>query len=326
MTLAQLQSFVLVARHGSVKAAAAELEVTEPAVSVAVSALRKELGDELFVRNGRGIALTPGGRRLAALATEILGLAEQARRSVAEPGGEPRRLSVLTTPLVAEHIGPLIERFTAREEALEIHVAAGSSASFTEALEHRRADIALGPAPGAAATAVASAPFLRCRFILVAAPSHRLASERAIAPATLGDERWLVGPPELDPGEATGCFLDRHRLAPAQLATYSSGAAAVAAAVAGEGIMLVLSHAVVEDVRRRSLVRLDVRGTPLVDMWHASTLGLGRALPAALALQRFATTPEATQAISSGRAGAVSTCVRPKVHTTLWQSVAARGS
>ena len=88
MTLAQLQSFVLVARHGSVKAAAAELEVTEPAVSVAVAALRRELGDELFVRNGRGIALTPGGRRLAALAGEILGLAEQARRSVAESGEE----------------------------------------------------------------------------------------------------------------------------------------------------------------------------------------------------------------------------------------------
>jgi DNA-binding transcriptional LysR family regulator len=105
MTLAQLQSFVLVARHGSVKAAAAELEVTEPAVSVAVAALRRELGDELFVRNGRGIALTPGGRRLAALAGEILGLAEQARRSVAENSGAPRRLSVLATPLVAEHIG-----------------------------------------------------------------------------------------------------------------------------------------------------------------------------------------------------------------------------
>ena len=54
MTLAQLQSFVLVARHGSVKAAAAELEVTEPAVSVAVAALRRELGDELFVRTAAG--------------------------------------------------------------------------------------------------------------------------------------------------------------------------------------------------------------------------------------------------------------------------------
>ena len=67
--------------------------------------------------------------------------------------------------------------------------------------------------------------------------------------------------------------------------------------------MLTLAHSVVDEVRRRALVRLDVRGTPIVEMWHASTLGLGRALPAALALQRFATTPEATQAISSGRAG-----------------------
>ncbi len=77
-----------------------------------------------------------------------------------------------------------------------------------------------------------------------------------------------------------------------------------------------------DEVRRRALVRLDVRGTPIVEMWHASTLGLGRALPAALALQRFATTPEATQAISAGRAGAVSSSVRAKPHVTLWQSVA----
>src|SRR4051795_7136977 len=113
MTLAQLQSFVLVARHGSVKAAAAELEVTEPAVSVAVAALRRELGDELFVRSGRGVALTPGGRRLGALATEILGLAEPARRSVADSPGDPRRMVVAATALVAEHVGPLLERFAA---------------------------------------------------------------------------------------------------------------------------------------------------------------------------------------------------------------------
>src|SRR6195952_4189857 len=138
MTLAQLQSFVLVARHGSVKAAAAELEVTEPAVSVAVSALRKELGDERFVRSGRGIALTPGGRRLAALATEILGLAEQARRSVAESPGEPRRMLVAATSLVAEHIGPLIEMFTARDEGVEIAVESVPGGAFGELLEHRR--------------------------------------------------------------------------------------------------------------------------------------------------------------------------------------------
>src|ERR1700752_252065 len=125
MTLAQLQSFVLVARHGSVKAAAAELGVTEPAVSVAVAALRRELGDDLFVREGRGIALTAGGRRLAALAGEILGLAEQARRSVQDSPGQNRRMQVIATNEVAEHIGPMITAFTARDEGLEVSVEAG---------------------------------------------------------------------------------------------------------------------------------------------------------------------------------------------------------
>jgi DNA-binding transcriptional LysR family regulator len=322
MTLAQLQSFVLVARLGSVKAAAAELEVTEPAVSVAVAALRKELGDELFVREGRGIALTPGGRRLAALASEILGLAEQARRSVQE--SESRRLQVVATSAVAEHVGPLIDAFTARDDGLEIAVETAPGASFPELLEHRRADLALGPHPGVEHSGtIASAPFLRCRLIVVAAPDHRLAGVSGVAPSALSDERWLVGEPELDPTTATGLFFARSGLAPASVATFSSHAGAIAAAAAGEGVALTLTRSVVDEVRRRSLVRLDVRGTPVLELWHASTLGLGRALPAALALQRFATTPDATQAIAAGRAGAVSARVRPKkVHVTLWQSVA----
>ena len=322
MTLAQLQSFVLVARLGSVKAAAAELEVTEPAVSVAVAALRRELGDELFVREGRGIALTPGGRRLAALAGEILGLAEQARRSVQE--SESRRLQVVATSVVAEHVGPLIDAFTARDEGLEVAVETVPGASFPELLEHRRADIALGPHPGVEHTGtIASAPFLRCRLIVVAAPDHRLARRTAVAPAELAGERWLVGEPQLDPTTATGLFFARSGLAPASVATFSSHAGAIGAAAAGEGVALTLAHSVVDEFRRRALVRLDVRGTPVLELWHASTLGLGRALPAALALQRFATTPDATQAIAAGRAGAVSARVRPKkVHVTLWQSVA----
>jgi len=128
MTLAQLRSFVLVARHGSVKAAAAQLGVTEPAVSVAVSALRKELGDELFVRDGRAIALTPGGHRLAALASEILGLAEQARRSVHESPDGVGTMHIAVTNVVAEYVGPLIDAFTTpggSSESVRLYLARG---------------------------------------------------------------------------------------------------------------------------------------------------------------------------------------------------------
>jgi DNA-binding transcriptional LysR family regulator len=309
MTLAQLQSFVLVARLGSVKAAAAQLQVTEPAVSVAVAALRKELGDELFKREGRGIALTPGGRRLAALAGEILALAEQARRSVADSG---RRIQVAATALAAEHVGPLLDAFAAREEGVELTVETLPAAGLAEALEQRRADIALGPDPGPVAT-IAAAPFLRCRLVVAAAPDHPLAGARDVAPAGLACERWLSGP--LDPATGTGLFLARHGLEP-EVVACADGAAALRAAAAGEGIVVALAH----ELRGRRLVRLDVRGTPAVELWYASTLGLGRALPAALALQRFATTPEATQAIAA-RPGPAP---RRGVHVTLWRAVSER--
>ena len=324
MTLAQLQSFVLVARHGSVKAAAAELEVTEPAVSVAVSALRKELGDDLFVRSGRGIALTAGGRRLAALASEILGLAEQARRSVPDGPGQARRVQVATTGVVGEHIGPLIDAFGARDESLEIAVEAAAGASFADLLEHRRADIALGPAPASIARRRSPA----CRSCATAGSSsrrrhHPLAGGRGIAPSELGGQRWLVGPPDVDPSIGVGRFWERNGLAPRDVGAYASHAAAIAAAAAGDGVVLTLSHSVLAEVRGRTLVALDVRGTPLTELWHASTLGLDRALPIALTLQRFATTPEATQAMSAGRVGTMSARARPAVHVTLWRSVGA---
>jgi DNA-binding transcriptional LysR family regulator len=324
VTLAQLQSFVLVARHGSVKAAAAELEVTEPAVSVAVSALRKELGDDLFVRSGRGIALTAGGRRLAALASEILGLAEQARRSVPDGPGQAHHVHVATTDVVGEHIGPLIDAFGARDENVEIAVEAAAGASFADLLEHRRADITLGPHPGLErAATIASVPFLRCRRVVVAAPTHPLAGRRGIAPSELGGQRWLVGPPDVDPSIGVGHFWERTGLAPRDVGSYASHAAAIAAAAAGDGIVLTLSHSVLAEMRGRTLVALDVRGTPITELWHASTLGLDRALPIALTLQRFATTPEATQAMSAGRVGTMSIRARPAVHVTLWRSVGA---
>ena len=60
-----LQYFEAVARHQSVKLAAAELGVSQNAVSHQLRQLTKELGEQLLVRSGRGIVLTPVGQRLA---------------------------------------------------------------------------------------------------------------------------------------------------------------------------------------------------------------------------------------------------------------------
>ena len=84
MTPTQLRSFATVVRHGSVRAAAMELGVTEAAVSGNVAILRLELDDRLFRPSRSGLAFTPGGLRLAYRAVQILGLQDQVRREVTE--------------------------------------------------------------------------------------------------------------------------------------------------------------------------------------------------------------------------------------------------
>ena len=92
MTPTQLRAFSAVVRLGSVKQAAAQLEVSESAVSLHIGQLRKELGDQLFSRTAAGLAFTPGGLRLASRAAELLGLQDRTILEVSAAGRGRRML------------------------------------------------------------------------------------------------------------------------------------------------------------------------------------------------------------------------------------------
>lgn len=77
MTPTQLRADSAAARRGSIKLSCADLRISDAAVSLHVASLRKELGDQLFVRTSSGLAFTPGGLRLATHAVEMLGLADR---------------------------------------------------------------------------------------------------------------------------------------------------------------------------------------------------------------------------------------------------------
>src|SRR5207244_1064653 len=97
MTLTQLGAFVLVARLGSVRAAADILGVSEPAVSRALAALRQHMGDQLVVRNGNGMSLTEGGNRLFGIASQMVTLGAEAEAAVRAARGAPAQLRLLLT-------------------------------------------------------------------------------------------------------------------------------------------------------------------------------------------------------------------------------------
>jgi LysR family transcriptional activator of mexEF-oprN operon len=78
-----LRVFVVVAEAGSVTAAADRLYLTQPAVSAALRRLASTVGAPLFVRAGRGLALTARGERLLASARPHLGALVEAALSPA---------------------------------------------------------------------------------------------------------------------------------------------------------------------------------------------------------------------------------------------------
>lgn len=308
-----------VARLGSVKAAARALEVSEPAVSGAVGALRRELGDDLYVRAGGGLELTSGGRRLASAAGEILTLADDARQAVRGAGPQQTTLRVAATASFGElAAGPLLDAFARRHPGIETSLRIVRGHEFAALLADDHVDIALGPSAARddpSVTAIMSEPFLRYTLVVVAAPGHALAGSHAVAPAALVGTPWLLGPSGTDTSTETGAFLSRQAIAPQRARSFPNLAAALAQVVAGRGVTLAVAHAVRDELERGALVVLDVRGTPIRGVWHANLPTGHRRTGPADALRRFATLPEATRAMLSRSAGVPDERSRPGIHT-----------
>lgn len=318
MTLSQLRTFALVARLGSMRAAAEALGVSEPAVSAAVAALRQDLGDPLVVRAAGGIALTAGGWRLAAHADEIVGLADRARREVASAGTSRDILRVAATTAFEENAASdLLDAFTRRTPGTTVELFRERPERLTDCLVQRSADVVLGLRPATVAGATLDVvPFLRYQRVVVAAPGHRLGGGPVPA-AELRQERWLAGPEGIEDLSEESRWLAERNLAP-DVVRLPSEVDALAAVASGDGVMLALGHAVREDLQRGRLARLLVRGTPVPGLWWASTLGERRAPSGARALQRFATTPDATAAMVASTGSPRQARPVPPVHVALW--------
>lgn len=72
MKLDQLQYFIEAARNEHIGRSAKVLGISQSAISHSIAALEDELGQKLFVRQGKRVFLTPHGKRLAERSSEIL--------------------------------------------------------------------------------------------------------------------------------------------------------------------------------------------------------------------------------------------------------------
>jgi LysR family glycine cleavage system transcriptional activator len=119
--LAAIRAFEAAARHQSFTRAAAELGMTQAAVSYQIRLLEDRIGAPLFRRLPRQVALTEAGRRLAPAVTQAF----EALRSAFEGIGPAvdRRLTMSVLPTFAAHwLVPRLGRFQAAHPQIAVQL------------------------------------------------------------------------------------------------------------------------------------------------------------------------------------------------------------
>lgn len=136
MTPDQLITFAAVAEHRNISRAAVALHLSQPAVSGQLRQLQDEFGEPLYLRDGRGVRLTPAGEQLASYATRLRDTWRQAhafRDALRGLEQGTLRIGASTTP--ASYLLPyLIADFHRRYPEVTLHTADGNTTEIVSAL------------------------------------------------------------------------------------------------------------------------------------------------------------------------------------------------
>src|SRR3954470_23731243 len=235
-----LYDALIVARLGSVGAAAKRLGKTPSAVSQQIRHLTEALGVPLFERRGRGLVLTPAAEQVLPAATRLFDEAEAVFRLFGELEGTPTAtLRIAASDYLAKPLlVPVLRELSAEGRAVHFEISTAHSEEALNRLEHGQVDMAIvsfaGERPGLAARVLFEQPFFW------------------VAPARRGKKRSLVerlasGEPllrlRLAPGSVGRKLLERwveeHGVRPRSTVDVPSVSLLLAYASGGVGIGLV---------------------------------------------------------------------------------------
>ncbi len=246
-SLAALRAFEAAARHGNFSEAARELNVTHAAIAQHVRGIEAELNTSLLVRAGRGVALTDGGRQLAAALSDGFGLITEGVRQVAADAAN-RPITISVTPSFAENwLMPRLAGFWAAYPGEQISISPSMDLvdlrrdGFDMAIRYGNGDWA-----GVEATQLVAAD-----FTIVAAPSL-LKGRIAESIADVQDLPWIFEAVHRETRKwVTALGMDMDCCQMNEVATLSMLLSAVRA---GGGVSVVSSALVADDIASGKLV------------------------------------------------------------------------
>ncbi len=200
LKLSDLRIFHAVAQRGGMAKAAADLNISQPAVSKAVAALEHTLGVQLLERHPHGAEPTIYGRALLKGGVAVF---DELQQSVKEIGfladAQAVELRIgCTEPLAAGFVASVIETLSGRHPRVTFEVVAADPATLIDReLRERGIEFAIAPVPGLNIERDLSFEILfDDRQVIMAGVQNKWVRRRNCDLAQLMNEPWLTPPPD----------------------------------------------------------------------------------------------------------------------------------
>ncbi len=174
-----LEQFVVLARTKNFTRAAEELHLSQPALSRAIQKLEEQLGQPLFERKPREVALTDLGMLLLERAKEILKLVEDTFSELSEASRRGRiRLGAI--PTIAPYFLPsLLGGFAEKHPEISVIVQEDTTENLIKRSSHGEIDLAIVALP-IITKAVEVEPLFTEELFLVVPVGHPLATAKKV--------------------------------------------------------------------------------------------------------------------------------------------------
>lgn len=286
-TLKQLRTFESAARLLHFGRAAAELHLTQPAVSIQLQQLESEVGLPLFEQVGRRMHLTHLGAELLGHARALLARlreAEEAMEALRGGGGGELHIAATTT---AEYFAPrLLAEFRRLRRGLKVRLTVNNRDAVVRELTDNNVDLAvMGRAPRGL-SAVAKA-FAKHPLAIIAASDHPLVQKRRLQLRQLAGETFLIR----ERGSGTRGAMEQafaaQRFVPDETIEIGPNEAIKQAVAAGMGVGFVSLHTVGLELATKRLAVLPVAGMPVMRDWYVIHRAHKRLSPAAAAFKDY---------------------------------------
>jgi DNA-binding transcriptional LysR family regulator len=240
MKLHHLRDVLAVAEQGSVRAAARELGVAQPAVTRSLQELERELGVPLFERKSRGVAPTPAGiafiRRASAVRSEL----DRARDEIAQMRGMTHG-SVRVALSMVSHIALLpyaLRPFRQRYPDVHLDIVDAVFPNVAADMDAGALDCYIGPAPDRVPEGLVIERLFDNTRVIMGRKGHPLGHARSLH--ELADAEWVTTSITAKAEHELGPLVRQHRLPPPKLVMQAHSALTLIVAVVYSDLLAML--------------------------------------------------------------------------------------